>query len=185
MVSSSLFWIFGATVLFWVVGAYNRIVRLRSAVVQAFGRLDAHLVCLMALLGEFEAVWGRVTDTGQTERTALQAATVQMGASVAVARARPLDAEASAALSAVMEVLASTWSAMVQASETEGHAMALVPWTARWEDHRVQNALAARLFNDAAQQYNAAIAQFPAQLLAWVFGFKAAGVLSGVQESSS
>ena len=41
----------------------------------------------------------------------------------------------------------------------------------------LQNEQAIRVFNEAVRQYNAAIAQFPANLLAWVFGFKAARVL--------
>ena len=44
--------------LFWALGAYNRLTRLRSSVVQAFGAVDAHLVRLIALLGEFDAVQG-------------------------------------------------------------------------------------------------------------------------------
>ena len=35
--SSPLFWIAFAVFLFWALGAYNRLMRLRSAVVQSFG----------------------------------------------------------------------------------------------------------------------------------------------------
>ncbi|KAB2899823.1 MAG: LemA family protein, partial [Burkholderiaceae bacterium] len=52
MPSSPIFWATAALLLFWTVGAYNRLVRLRSCVIQAFGGLDAHLVRLMAMLGE-------------------------------------------------------------------------------------------------------------------------------------
>lgn len=50
-------------------------------------------------------------------------------------------------------------------------------WQVRWEEHAVQNEQAIRVFNEAVVQYNAAIAQFPASLLAWAFGFKAARAL--------
>ena len=50
-------------------------------------------------------------------------------------------------------------------------------WQVRWEEHAVQNEQAIRVFNEAVVQYNAAIAQFPASLLARVFGFKAARAL--------
>jgi hypothetical protein len=36
-------WIVIAVLLFWFVGAYNRLVRLRAAVLQAYGALDAAL----------------------------------------------------------------------------------------------------------------------------------------------
>ena len=52
--------------------------------------------------------------------------------------------------------------------------MGLSVWQVRWEEHAVQNEQAIRVFNEAVVQYNAAIAQFPASLLARVFGFKAA-----------
>lgn len=55
--------------------------------------------------------------------------------------------------------------------------MALSVWQVRWEEHAVQNEQAIRVFNEAVVQYNSAIAQFPASLLAWVFGFKAARAL--------
>lgn len=47
-------------------------------------------------------------------------------------------------------------------------------WQVRWDEHVLQNDQAMRVFNEAVLHYNAAIAQFPANLLAWVFGFKAA-----------
>ncbi len=37
-------WIGGALALFWFVGAYNRLVRLRSGALQAYATLDAALV---------------------------------------------------------------------------------------------------------------------------------------------
>ena len=41
----------------------------------------------------------------------------------------------------------------------------------------LHSASARQQFNDAALQYNAAVAQFPANLLAWLFGFKKAQTL--------
>ena len=55
MWSNPFLWIFLALVLFWAVGAYNRLVRLRSTAIQAFGALDAHLMRWVAMLGEFDA----------------------------------------------------------------------------------------------------------------------------------
>lgn len=211
-----------AIALFWALGAYNRLMRLRSAVAQAFGSLDAHLVRLVALLGEFGAAHasqqqpvdaalgpsgaGGSVGAGQ-EMTALQGATVQLSASLAVARARPLDASGVAALTAARDVLHATWQAAarkaqeaasptpqaatpattpageappVSAPKVEAPSPAANPslgpshWQVCWDEHQLQNDQAVRVFNDAVSQYNEAIAQFPASVLAWVFGFKAA-----------
>lgn len=120
---SPLFWIAVAVTVFWALGAYNRLMRLRSAVVQAFGGLDAHMLRVMALLGEFaSARMGREQPCGEPcEKVpfiygALEGASVQFGASLAVARARPLRADALAALSAARSTLDSSWNAaMTQA----------------------------------------------------------------------
>jgi len=191
--SSPLFWIAFAVLLFWALGAYNRLMRLRSAVVQSFGSFDAHMVRLVALLGEFDAAIavqrGRLlAGAGEQEVAALQGATTQLSASLAVARARPLQPEAVAALAAARDVLLATWLGAVgvvqsspgapdAAHAPEPAVTALSIWQIRWDEHQQQNTQAIQVFNDAVQHYNAAIAQFPAGLLAWVFGFKAARAL--------
>jgi LemA protein len=194
MWSSPLFWIAVAISAFWALGAYNRLMRLRSAVVQAFGGFDAHIVRQLALLSEFGAAYdaashpvgGGSAGTG-TEMAALQGAATQLSASLAVARARPLRKDAIAALAAARDVLHTTWDKAARiedihtaAPATTGNQTLLAqpaprsPWVARWSEHVLQNAQAISVFNDAVQHYNAAIAQFPANLLALAFGFKAA-----------
>jgi len=170
-------WICLAVLLFWAVGAYNRLIRLRSAAIQAFGGLDAHLMRMMAMLGEYEAT--QVPEPSPSDaRAALWAATTQFGASLAVARARPLDAGAAAALSAARDVMDTAWLAVVREVQDRGNGEeAMAAWTIRREQHLAQNALAQQQFNDAVAQYNGAITQFPARLLAWLFGFKRAQML--------
>ncbi len=186
-------WILLAVLLFWAVGAYNRLVRLRSAAIQAFGGLDAHLVRTITMLGEYEATL--LPERSRSDaRAALWAATTQFGASLAVARARPLDASAAAALSTAEQVLGAAWQAVVRdgsASQAElqgadgrtaeqacaGSAeepatdQAMAAWIIRRDQQEAHNALARRQFNDAVAQYNCAVAQFPASVLAWLFGF--------------
>lgn len=190
MWSSPLFWIAFSIALFWALGAYNRLMRLRSAVVQAFGSLDAHMVRLVALLGEFGAAARHVQPQGPShpnsqQVAALQGATTQLSASLAVARARPLQADAIAALAAARDVLYAAWpgalwspGAPQGAADAPGaapaQAVALSSWQALWDEHVIQNDRAAQVYDDAVAQYNAAISQFPASVLAWVFGFKAA-----------
>lgn len=201
-------WIFLAVLLFWAVGAYNRLVRLRSAAIQAFGGLDAHLVRTITMLGEYEATLLPERDPSDA-RAALWAATTQFGASLAVARARPLDAEAAAALSTADQVLDVAWQAVVRSAASQPAAAepaprsgrkkkrvgtvgvaesaaepapedasvdqsALAAWSIRRDQHVAHNTVARQQFNDAVAQYNRAIAQFPANVLAWLFGFQKA-----------
>lgn len=246
MWSSPLVWIVVAVVLFWALGAYNRLMRLRATVVQAFGRFDARTVHLIALLGEFDvALRGlrdrAVTDDGLSDPGPLQGATVQLSATLAVARASPLDAQAIAALAAARGVVHACWhSVTVQATNahdpgvttpvcsapstsivesatsaaagegggaladercpgtaatlagvrcasgvpTAFDALTLKAWLARWDEDAALSEQAAHAHDDAVRQYNAAILQFPASVLAGVFGFRAAQVIGPHKEGS-
>lgn len=182
MWSSPYLWVVLVVTLFWAVGAYNRLVRLRSAVIQAFGSLDAHMVRWLAMLGELDAARGATGILQGEARSTLQAASTQLSASLAVARARPLQADAVAALSAACGVMDTVWHNLQPAEGDAEASRQMAPWCARWDELRTYNAQAVQLFNDAVGQYNAAIGQFPAVLLAWVFGFSPARVLSIVRK---
>ncbi len=175
MLSSSVFWAALAIVVFWAVGAYHRIVRLRSAALQAFGGLDAHWVRLLAMLGECDAAQvtaGRVIVAGRPEWLA---AMNRFSACLAVARARPLQSEVATDLLNARQALEATWAALLAGPDVPAEVWE--PWAQRWQQHAVQNALAIEQFNHAVAQYNEAIAQFPAWVLARSFGFKAATLL--------
>lgn len=174
-----------AVLLFWAVGAYNRLVRLRSASIQAFGALDAELLRRSALLGEYDAaVTGPRLPEDAQMHAALRASGTQFAASLAVMRARPLDASAGAALIAAGKVLEAAWQALIDASQSdsaaEGDAEAVKAMHSLIERSALQRSqieLATTQFNIAVDHYNKAVAQFPASVLAWVFGFKQAQTL--------
>lgn len=162
--------------LFWVVGAYNRLVRLRSAVLQAFGVLDTFFVRWIALTGECLAALDEpATGAGLLDtHAAVAAATTQLGASLAVARARPLDGGAIAALGAGRQALGAAWQALTGA-DAKGDALVqgeLALWARQHEGLRQQSLSARDAFNEAVRAYNSAVAQFPASVLAWLFGFR-------------
>ena len=87
--------IFGALLLFWGIGAYNRLVRLRAAVSKAFAALDEQLVRqLVWVQGALPESMRSGTSTApvelQDDATAawarLQAASDQFGVALAQAR---------------------------------------------------------------------------------------------------
>ncbi|MBF5007593.1 LemA family protein [Diaphorobacter caeni] len=181
-----------AVLVFWAVGAYNRLVRLRSAAIQAFGALDAELLRRTALLGEYDAVVAgpRVPQDAQMHE-ALRASGTQYAASLAVMRSRPLDEQAGSALVAAGKVLDAAWQALVQASQAQSSeagdgggaagtgsaTTSLHSLIERSAHQRTQIDLATAQFNAAVDHYNKAVAQFPASMLAGVFGFKRALML--------
>lgn len=184
MWSSPLLWIIVAIALFWAVGAYNRLVRLRSAVIQAFGSLDAHMLRWLAMLGEFDAAQVSTGALSEAARSALQGAATQWSASLAVARARPLQGDAVAALSAACAVLDAVWLGLVSGAQADEILLTMASWRTQWDELRAHNEKAVQHFNRAVIEYNAAIGQFPALLLAWIFGFSPARTLSIAQQGT-
>jgi LemA protein len=184
MTSSIVWWTVAAVLLFWSVGAYNRLVRLRAGANNAFAAVEAELTRQAELVrthlpppeptqpapleAEPMSFWG-----------ALHAAASQLAAALNAARGKPLDPDRIAALSAAQDVLAMAWE---RAERDDAHDLAGPRLPDTLLLRRQQSLLAAHAatehFNKAVTSYNEAIAQFPAILLAWLFGFKAARALS-------
>ncbi|KAF1042361.1 LemA family protein [Xylophilus sp.] len=165
--SSLVLWAVAALTVFWAVGAYNRLMRLRSAALQAFGALDTYLLGLVSLLRECDAQ-AAVADHDPSDGCGapLGAMAAQFGASLVAARAQPLRPASLAALAAARDTLRVAW------EQTAEHRTK--PQRRQWNLRATQVSQASLAFNDAVQHYNAAIAQFPALMLSWLFGFKPA-----------
>ena len=166
-----------ALVIFWAVGAYQRLVRLRSAAVQAFARLDTHLVRTLALLGEYDAAQATAGAPDLAARQALRATATECSTWLAAARSHPLHPDAALKLGAALQALDVAWGVLVQQIPLLATPQGATPWALRWEQQQTDNAQARTQFGMTVTQYNAAIAQFPAQVLAWLWGFHAARVL--------
>lgn len=169
-----------AILLFWIVGAYNRLVSLRTAIGAAWAQFEEPLQrreqALMPLIQ-------RLREPLAAEHSALDAvvgALAQVRASAESVRARPVQ-------------VAGLTTFCVQESQLGGalaRVMALAEQTSAWRDDaevasQVAQAqgTAERLgaarhwFNDAAQAYDAAIRQWPTRALVPWFGFGPAGRL--------
>ena len=179
-------WIAAGVLLFWTVGAYNRLVRLRGEANAAFGALEAELGRQVQLVEQLMAGEEPPASIfGGTEHSfwgGLQGAASQLGASLAQARHRPLDPERIDALAAAQSVLAVAWE---RAERDDAHDLAGPRLPETLTATRAQITLhciaAADRFSRAVEQYNAAIAQFPAVLLAWLFGFRPGRGLPALQ----
>jgi LemA protein len=190
-------WIAVAVLLFWFVGAYNRLVRLRTAVLQAYSTLDA------ALSKQLDFVQASITATPRPDApmqdilssiAPLQAATTQLATLLGATRRHPLDAGGMAALATALQVLISAWqrqhpdAVMVfDADGTLSRPVPLQPGPAAaappaaepiaWPEPSAAAEIARSQFNLAVRGYNAAIAQFPALLVAWAVRLRPAAPL--------
>ncbi|MBA3773603.1 MAG: LemA family protein [Ramlibacter sp.] len=177
MPSSVVPWIVAAVLLFWIVGAYNRLMRLRAEANAAFASLGAELSGQVELVRNHlpppELTQPAPLEPGISFWTGLHGAASQFAACLSVARGRPLEPDGIAALSAAQDVMATAWE---KAERDDAHDLAgpRMPdtVTVRRAQLVAQTRAAADQFNQAVGRYNDAIGQFPALLLAWVFRFK-------------
>ena len=173
---SLVYWILGALALFWFVGAYNRIVRLRSSALQAYAALDA------ALVRQLDFVQARVAESVPADG-ALKAAAGQLVTLLAATRLKPLAPANIAALATALHVMLGAWQRLhpdaVVSFDADGTLSRPAPLGARedaaagsapmaWPEPSAAAEIARNQFNLAVAQYNAAIAQFPALLVAWI-----------------
>jgi len=171
-----------AILLFWAVGAYNRLVRLRCEVGRAISALDAVLSLQPALIqASLPSVLtsDALADGSSTYWSRLGSAGDQYARSLANARAQPLDPEAVSALCAAQRVLDDVWrSAEPTAGDREAHDASLPDgMISRFERLADQVAGPREAFDASIKAYNDAVRQFPALLLARIWGFKpAAGI---------
>ena len=188
MFSFSLwFWALLALLFFWAIGAYNRLVRLRSTVVKAFAVLDEQLVrqlvwvqgCLPeAMRGGAVTAPGELQDEVTAAWARLHAASEQFAVALAQARAQPIDVPGMASLVMAHEALRTAWGATLAEAVPADAVPSSERLQARWLRLLHQSLPLRTAFNDAAQSYHQAIAQFPASLLARLFGFKPAGTVT-------
>lgn len=181
---SALLWLALAVALFWSVGAYNRLVRLRSHVLAAFHVLDDCFAAYITLVdtglnssATISALVQRPFHPGTTTVWAgLQGARTQFEASLRVVRRHALDASAVAALQTGHNTLQTAWERVQAYCHDQPHLLAPL-YGARWEENTRLAGHATTEFNRAVLDHNAAISQFPALLLARIFGFRAAACL--------
>lgn len=172
-----MWWGVAAVLLFWAVGAYNRLVRLRGKVLSIFASLATQLerYAAWALAHAPQPPAGTAPPPAGDVWTNLRAASAQFAASLAATRSNPLDRSAMAALTAARAVLLMAWQymgdAQLDAAPGDEGAAAL---RAEWEAITTQSQGADKAFALAVESYNRAVRQFPASVLAWVFGFKPA-----------
>jgi LemA protein len=165
---------------FWLLGAYNRLVRHRNEIGNAFAQIDVQLKRRHDLIPNLVEVARKYV---QHERDTLEAVVAaRNGARSAgdAAAARPVDAARIGALGRAEGTLAGALrqlavvveaypalkadATLAELSEELGHT-----------ENRI--AFARQAFNDAVLDYNNAAQQVPTNLVAGVFGFRAAAAL--------
>lgn len=177
-----------ALLIFWGVGAYNRLVRLRSAVVAAWAPIDTQLRRRQALAFELAGLLVGLEEmrdeVGRSTLQSVMAATRQAQAAVDHARARPASAGAIQSLSLAEQVLEGALRPLrvvVEARPTLFEEPTLgEPLRALFhglQETEAQLGFVRRLFNESVRDYNQAVGELPTRAIAGLFGLRPAAPL--------
>ncbi len=167
-----------ALLMFWAVGAYNRLVALRNAIGAAWAKVDESLRQRAGAAEPLLAALREPLAAEQGALDALQATLADATRAAAHMAARPVvQAHAAAWVSAeaALSAAASRVFALFEHDiELRAQAAVAAP-AAAWREAVTRLGFARQLFNEEAAAYNEAIAMFPTRLLAPVFRFGPAG----------
>jgi LemA protein len=169
-----------AVTVFWMVGAYNRLVALRNDIGAAWQHVDEALKRRAEAVAALVAALREPLAAEQGALDALLHADRLVGSAAEALGGRPVMATLAAALvtaeSAMASALARVLSLVEQSTALRTHDT-VAPQLAVLADSAKRLPFARQLFNEAAQAYNAAARQFPTRLLTRLYGFGTAGRL--------
>jgi LemA protein len=166
--------IVAAVLLFWIVGAYNRLVRLRGAIVRQFSPVDEQFKHRHGLLEQQLDALAPVLVNAGPRLEALRAASSQVQAACAHARLRPGTVGAITSLRLAEEILGEA-RAHLPVQSVPGLDLTALNSELGASDATLT--FARRQFNAAVTEYNVSVKQFPTVLIVGLFGFRSAGIL--------
>jgi len=170
----TLAWVLAAILLFWGIGAYNRLMRLRNAIGEAFTQLDQHLAARAEVCRQLLERLRPLLPSEQAAFDALDSAQTEAQAAAQAARARPHAGDPVAALAVAGAVHAAALARLMSLLEHQvelraGHSLDELVDELKLIER--QRAFARQLFNQAVAQYNEAAQAFPTRVLASLYGF--------------
>jgi LemA protein len=169
-----------ALLVFWMLGAHNRLVALRNAIGAAWAQVDEPLQQRAAALTPLASGLRSHLPDEHGTLDAVVVALAQVRAASDALRLRPAAAAPARALAAAESALSAALARLLALLEQrpEIHADgSLAAHLATLRDATQRLAFARQLFNNASGAYNEAARQFPTRVLARLFGFGAAGTL--------
>ncbi len=178
---NSIAWIvFGALLVFWAVGAYNRLVRLKNTIANAFGQIDVQLKRRYDLIPNLVEAAKKYLQHEQTTLEAVTAARNQARTASEAVRSRPANAAAVTALSVAEQALDGSLGHFFAVAEAYPELKAdqtIRDLSEELTSTENKVGFARQAYNDAVLDYNNAQGQFPAVLIARLFGFAPSAML--------
>ncbi len=183
MSGSLLLWGALALCVFWSVGLYNRLMRIRARGLSALGSGEKHMRVYADLVREDLAHGAAVhlhtatADGSPDDWACLLSALKEFEDALKDTGTSALRNEAPARLGQAFDAVQTAWRKLNEAPPDLAGPVVPAAMRTQWEavTQRVETARGG--FNQILTQYNEALAQFPARLVAAAMGFKPGSLL--------
>ncbi|MCX7255318.1 MAG: LemA family protein [Polaromonas sp.] len=176
-----------AMLVFWAVGAYNRLVRLRNIIANAFGQIDVQLKRRYDLIPNLVEVAKKYLQHESSTLEAVIAARNQARSASDAVRSRPARAEGIVALAAAEQALSGSLTHLFAVAEAYPDLKAdqtLRELSEELTSTENKVGFSRQAYNDAVLDYNNAQGQFPALLIARLFGFAPSAMLQATESAA-
>ena len=176
-----------AMLVFWAVGAYNRLVRLKNTIANAFGPIDVQLKRRYDLIPNLVEAARKYLKHEQGTLEAVIAARNQARSASDAVRSRPGKADAVIALAAAEQALDGSLDRLFSVAEAYPELKAdqtIRDLSEELASTRNKGGFARQAYNDAVLDYNHAQGQFPALLIARMFGFVPSAMLRATEAAT-
>ena len=173
-----------ALLTFWAVGAYNRLVRLKNTIANAFGQIDVQLKRRYDLIPNLVEAAKKYLSHERETLEAVIAARNQAKTASDAARSRPANALAVTTLAVAEQALTSSLGSLFALNEAYPELKAdqtIRELTEELTSTENKVTFARQAFNDAVLDYNNAQGQFPAVLVAKLFSFAPSAMLQAIE----
>jgi LemA protein len=173
-----------ALLVFWAVGAYNRLIRLKNTIANAFAQIDVQLKRRYDLIPNLVEAAKKYLQHEQATLEAVMVARNQARAASDVARSRPTNVLAVTTLAAAEQALGGSLGQLFAVAEAYPELKAdqtIRDLSEELTSTENKVGFARQAFNDAVLDYNNAQGQFPAVLVARLFSFAPSAMLQATE----
>jgi LemA protein len=175
-----------AVVAFWEIGAYNRLVSLRNVFRNAFAQIDVQLKRRYDLIPNLvETAKAYMAHERETLEAVIRARAGAVTANSAAA-ADPGNAAAMKQLTAAEGMLSGALGKLFALAEAYPDLKAnqnMMQLSEELTSTENKIAFARQAFNDSVMSFNTAVEQFPSNVIAGLFSFKAAELLAATESA--
>jgi LemA protein len=176
-----------ALLVFWAVGAYNRMVRLKNTIANAFGQIDVQLKRRYDLIPNLVEAAKKYLEHERATLEAVIVARNQAKSASDVVRSKPANAAAVVALATAEQALEGSLGRLFAVAEAYPELKAdetIRELSEELTSTENKVAFSRQAYNDAVLDYNNAQGQFPALLIASAFSFAPSAMLRATQSDA-